>query len=786
MFKAKSRFTAALLTAALSLSFCPAALAAEPEGMTRAQVRDALLTAATDYNPGVTGEDILRGDENGELHLERTVTRAEALVMLERAFGGLPAPVGANARSAFPAEEFTDVPAWAQEELTGVFAAGIVAGTEAGRLSPQQPVSEAQLDALIRRVYALEGTQLKDDFYAAVNKQWLDSSTIPAGQLINGPFYGLSYEVNDQVAQLITGIASTPQEKGTPEAKIAALYHTVTDLEGRNQAGAEPIRKYLDAIENARDLDELLAADALMEEELAFSTLLGFGLMVDLKDSTRYSVIFSSFIPTLSQEFYRAGTPEQKEAYLTYITTLLTLSGLSQEEARIQAELVYEAEAAVSAASLPPQDAGNVDKIYNLYTMAQLQDIFPHVDLERVYAASSLKETDVIGVTDVGAMEAAAAFFDQAHLDTLKALARQALVSITSRYLSQNFTDAAYDFQAVYYGVEGRLSPEELAAAQVQGLLSDYLSHAYVDAYFSPQAKADVENMVYAFIDIYKERLQAQDWMSQETRAMALKKLDTLGVKVGYPDDWSTYLDNADIRTPEEGGTFFSNYTSIQCSAKAEFLLYQDKPVDKAQWVTSPDTVNAFYNATANDITFPAAILQAPLYDVNASREENLGAIGYVIAHEITHAFDNSGAKFDENGNAANWWTAEDYAAFQIKCDAVTAWYEGQESAPGLACSGALTLGENVADLGAVACVVTAAGGLEDPDYDALFRSMAHTWASTASRQTQAALLSADVHAPDKLRVNRVLQTIPQFYETYGIEEGDGMWVSPEERVSIW
>ena len=203
-------------------------------------------------------------------------------------------------------------------------------------------------------------------------------------------------------------------------------------------------------------------------------------------------------------------------------------------------------------------------------------------------------------------------------------------------------------------------------------------------------------------------------------------------------------------------------------------------------WAMSPYTVNACYNASFNDITFPAAILQAPMYDVNASREENLGGIGYVIAHEITHAFDNNGAKFDEKGNAADWWTAEDYAAFQTKCEAVKGWYDGQESAPGITCSGTLTLSENVADLGALQCIVEAAGKLEEPDYEALFRSVARTWASTATRGALERLAVGDVHAADKLRVNRALQTMDLFYEVFDIREGDGMWTEPESRVKVW
>ena len=197
-------------------------------------------------------------------------------------------------------------------------------------------------------------------------------------------------------------------------------------------------------------------------------------------------------------------------------------------------------------------------------------------------------------------------------------------------------------------------------------------------------------------------------------------------------------------------------------------------------------TVNACYVPANNEIVFPAGILQAPLYDVNASREQNLGGIGYVIAHEITHAFDNNGAKFDKNGNAADWWTEEDYAAFQRLCDEVVAYYDGVEAAPGISCSGALTLSENIADLGAAQCILEAAQREDNPDLETLFRSVANTWCSTMPRDTAAYYATLDVHAPDKLRVNRVLQSLDEFYTTFEITEGDGMWLAPENRVSIW
>ena len=778
------RLAAALLVVVLLLG-CTPALAADA-ALTRGEAAQLLLDAAGDYNPDVQLSDIMKGYPDGSTDAGGAVTRVQALVMLERAFGGLETPVGDNARMAIPSQSFTDVPAWAASELSGVLGAGIVAGTGGGRLSPDDAITRQELETLIHRVYALKGTNLKDDFYAAVNKSYLDSSDIPAGLSINGPFYGLSLTVNAQVAQLISDIDSKPQTPGTPEAKIKALYDCVIDTEGRDKAGTEPIRKYLDAIDGAKTLGEIIDADMLMQRELGISTLLGFGLTPDLADSERYIVAFSAAGASMDKDFYANGTEAQYAAYKTYITRLLALTGLSEEQAAAAFEPAYAAEKAIAAASLEPQDYGNVDKIYNIFTLDELQQLFPGVKLGEVYTASGLNPADRIVVTDAGAMKAAAVLFDDAHIDVLKSFARLGLIMSVGATLSHDYLDTSFDFYEAYYGIDARQSSEQIAAQQVQSLMADYLSRAYSEKYFSPEAKADVESMVREFIAIYKQRIMALDWMSDATKAEAVKKLDSMGIKVGYPDSWDTYLDSADIRSPENGGSFFSNTIAIQRAAKAEYLSRQSTGVDKSEWVMQPFTVNACYSASSNDITFPAAILQAPLYDVNAAPEDNLGGIGYIIAHEITHAFDNNGAKFDENGNAADWWTESDYAAFQEKCAAVAEWYDGVEVYPGITCSGELTISENVADLGSAQCVLTAAKQLKTPDLDRLFRAIANTWASTSYRQMREYLAVTDVHAPDKLRCNRVLQTLPEFYETYGITSGDGMWTEPSSRVSVW
>ena len=762
-----------------------AAWAEGTEALTGGEAADLLLAAADGYASGAQRAALLADTPAGPIGEQAALTRINALVMLRRAFGELPAPEGDSARMA-AGIALTDLPDWAREAIGDVLAAGIAVGDSSGQLVPDAPVTRDELTTLIRRVYAYLGGNLRDDFYATINRDWLNASDIPAGLSINGPFYGLTLTVNEQVAALIAGIDAQAQTPGSAEAKIKALYDCVLDTGRREQDGIAPIQAYLDAIASASTLAELMEADALITAELGFPTLLGYGVTTDLANSSQHIVTFSCVGAMMDKDFYLNGTPEQTQIYLGYLETLFALCGLSAEEAQAQARLVYEAEKTVAAASLDPQEYGDVDKIYNLYTPEALNALFPNVDLEPIYAATGMAPTDRILVMDAGALQAAAALFDDAHLDTLKAVAQQGLLLSVGATLNKDFLEASFDFTLAYYGVDARQSDEQIAAQQVQSLLADYLGRAYADAHFSAEAKADVEDMIRGFIAIYKQRLETLDWMSEDTREKAIRKLDTMGIKVGYPDSWETYLDDAEILSPEEGGTFFSNTVAIARASAADAYARQNEPVDKTEWAMYPFTVNACYDVTANDITFPAAILQAPLYDVDAPREANLGGIGYIIAHEITHAFDNNGAKFDENGNSADWWTAEDYAAFQERCDAVVSWYDGQEAYPGIACSGALTLSENVADLGSARCVLTAAKALEAPDLDLLFRSMANTWASTTSRQLRAYLAVADVHAPDKLRCNRVLQTLPEFYEVYGIGPEDGMWTEPESRVSIW
>lgn len=778
------RMLAGMLAAGLMLGSVPSAGAV---GATRGEVAQMVLQAADDYNPGVSLKDILQGDEKGDLREGEPATRAEALVMLQRAFGDLPAPVGDNARNAIPAGDFTDIPFWAKDALADVFEAGIVAGTSETTFDAGSPVTAEQMQRFIGRVYALEGSNPKDDFYAAVNKEALDSSVIPEGQMNSGTLYDMMND-DSRVSGIIEEAAKEKHQKGSPEQKIGDFYNNILDWDARNAAGITPVKPYLEAIDGAQTLDEVLAVADRMKRELYQAGLRTFGLTIDAKDSNRYIVTFSSIAPSLSKDIYEKDGGKEKDAFLKYLKALLVLGGYAEEDAERQAKLYWEADRVLAAAKLEQQDYGNVEKIYNIFTFSELKEMFPKAGLDSAYAISGLAESSQILVSDVGLLKAAAPYFSEEHVDYLKTRLRIELLAGFGGTLNREFQDAAETYQQELLGTSGSITDEYRASQIVQQQFGAEIGRVYAEKYFSPEAKADVEEMVHEFLEIYEQRIRGLGWMSEATKEKAVEKLHSMSIKVGYPDDddWDDSMDAVEIKSVAEGGSYFANMVEIARVTREYLIDMQGKPVDKSIWAMNVYTVNACYIAQFNEIVFPAGILRAPMYDVNNTREQNLGGIGYIIAHEITHAFDNNGAKFGKDGNAEDWWTAEDYAAFQKLCSRVVAHYDGAEGSNGVACKGELTLSENIADLGAAACVTEAAKRMENPDFKQLFETMARSWESTATRSTRQYVAQVDVHAPDKLRVNRVLVNLPEFYEAFDIGPGDGMYVAPEDRVLIW
>ena len=753
--------------------------------VTRGEAADMLLKAADDYNKDVKRSDIIKGyGGDGERHEDLNINRAEALVMLGRAFGKLPELTGHNARVAIKSDGFSDIPDWAREELAPILDSGIAAGTADGVFSPYDDVTKEQMELFIKRTYSLFGTNEKDDFYAAVNKDILNSLEIQPGRAIAGTLYDLGDKSGSEVGDIIDEVAEKGGEKGSKEQKIADFYNSIMDIEGRNRDGIRPIKKYLDLIDKAESVYDLINGQGVFLREICFAPYAAFSVTVDLKDSTKYIPVFGTLEPLMTKSFYTSAEETQKEAYLKYIKTLLEITG--ETDADKKANDFYEFEKTLSAKSYSPEEGGDVDRIYNTFTLDEICDMVQKMDVKAVLEDSGVKEEEKILVTNPESVKEFSRLCNDKNLDVLKTAAKVSMVNGYGGALSSDVTEAADTFNAEYLGIAGSYSDEERAALVLTNTMPDYIGELYAERYFTEEAKQDVLRMVDDIIAVYKERIDKLDWMSSQTKEKAVKKLDKMNIKVGYPDKFDTYLDSTDIKAPADGGSYFKNLVEIAKASRKELISCQGRPVDKTKWAMYPYTVNACYIATSNDITFPAAILQDPMYDKDASYEENLGAIGYIIAHEITHAFDNNGAKFDENGNAADWWTAEDYAEFNKRCEKMVYFYDGEEGIPGVPMNGRQTLSENVSDQGAIQCITEVASKLENPDYKKLYRSAARAWASTKTREYAKYASGIDVHSEDKLRINRTAVSCDEFYDAFGITEDDGMWVAPQDRTVIW
>lgn len=334
-------------------------------------------------------------------------------------------------------------------------------------------------------------------------------------------------------------------------------------------------------------------------------------------------------------------------------------------------------------------------------------------------------------------------------------------------------------------GITGNVSKEEEAVDNVNSMMGMAIGRLYSEKYVPEKTKKDVESITKDIIAVYKKRIDNLDWMSSQTKKNAIDKLDKLKIKIAYPDSWNDYS-KLDIKSYEEGGSLFQNAMTLRIFERDKMFNKINKLVDKDEDQFKPQTVNAFYSATENSIIIPGGIIQGHFYDVNAPKEVNLGGIGVIIGHEISHAFDNTGAQYDSDGNLNNWWTEEDYKEFMQKTQKVANFYSQIEAIPGEKLDGNLTVGENIADIGGVSCLLDILGEMNNANYKAFFESYAVTWRQITTKEYATYALIIDVHSPNKVRVNAVLPQFQKFYDTYGITEKDGMYVKPGDRIGIW
>ena len=754
---------------------------AEDRAATRGEVVEMLLAAADDYNPGVTKEDIIRGYEDGDLREDQSVTRAEALVMLARAFGPLPERKGVNAAQAIPADSFSDIPAWAAETLAPVFEAGLVAGTAPGVFSPNEAVTLHQMELFIRRTYALFGSNERDDFYATANKEHLDNAEVWE---YTGTFYETGDITYSQVGDMLSSLydeVNAGTLTDTRARKLEAYDSSIRDAEGRNAAGIAPIADDLDAIAVAQSVEDLYNLSLLDDTKTGLSLMFDMGYAPNLWDSAHYMLVLEAATPLTTVDVYDGSNPTAYDACVRYLTTLLTLSGKSEDDAARMAENYMTFERSLAEPGAYAETSFSWDEV---------EALFASVDVYGMLQQLGYEDVEQVCVTYPERLQVLAAQLNEASLETIRDYLYTKVIVEAAPYLSEAFTQARSDLNYVLDGSYLQ-NLDAQAVSAVMNDMTDYVSQLYMETYGNDDTVADVRAMCEEMRDAFRTRIEALDWMSDATKEMALRKLEAMDFYIGGPDaaNDASALDEAEILAPEDGGSYFSNAMAIRKAELAADSQLGSMPVNVEQYAwqgIGAIADNWFYEWEVNAVVLPMAGLQAPMYDPTASEEENLAALGWFIAHEITHAFDSTGANYDETGSLSNWWTDADRAQFDALCEEVVAYYDGWECAPGIATDGGLTLIENIADLGAMNCLMDIAATQPDFDYKAFFEKMARILVDTYSREWLAYVAVADPHSAGGVRVNRLLSSCDAFYDTYDVQPGDGMYVAPEDRVGIW
>lgn len=716
---------------------------------------------------------------NGMLLPKEYMTRMELAMVISRSIRELPI--------VRQGQVFSDLSQSQAVIVNMLTKAGLMFGYSNGLFGPNDYVTRDQLTAILSRIAGLANTRPQDDFFYSNNYEWLTTTRLPDGYPSLTAFDEVSIANTNKLKAIVNEIVSKKDQWdfGSKEQKMAALYSTIMDAENRNKDGIRPIEQYLDDIGNVKSVKELLSLMASIEDKTGFNPLFTFSPSVDLLDSTRYSLYGTGLSTVLPASYLNAGNPQVESLYQGFISQLFILCGETEETAAETARMILDLEKLLASNTMSNELSSKIENIYNPYDIDDLAKLFPEIDIRGYIDELGYKDVKTVVIYDKGLMEKTGELFSDENLDTLKTYARYRLIVNTASFLSKDLENTVTAFNATFLGIDSSVSEEDKAFSLIDSVMSDYLGKIYVEKYFTEEAKKDVEDIVSEIIDVYRKRIENLDWMSSTTKEAAISKLNAIKLRIGYPDVWPDSLANVTIRTYEEGSSLLDNIFAITSAAVRESKKLLTKTVDKSHWIVPPHTVNAFYNVTSNEIIFPAGILQEPFYDINASREKNLGGIGAIIAHEVTHAFDNNGAQFDENGNMSNWWTKEDYEEFQKRCQAIIDLFN-IEIGPNAVVSGALTLSENVADIGAMACILDIAKTIPNVNYEELFESYARIWRQTATNAMYSLLTTQDTHSPNRLRVNRVLPIFPEFYDTYGITPDDAMYLAPEKRATIW
>ncbi|WP_407365880.1 M13 family metallopeptidase [Limosilactobacillus oris] len=633
---------------------------------------------------------------------------------------------------------------------------------------------------------AINKDLIKDDLYEAVNGAWIKDAKIPDDKPATGGFNDLVDEIDKQMMADFEDYADGKKTSDDPRFnEMIKLYRVAKKFDLRKKVGPVPLQRLLasvTALDSYADYQKQWKNWVLM----GLPSPVSFDIDADMKNATVYALFVSS--PSLilpDKSYYEPAKKDQHDQLMklwaAMVKELLLKLDYTEEQA---AQLIKEAQAfdALLAPNVKSaEEAADYSKMYNPQTVAELAASTDQLDLAAVIKQLVGATPDKVIVMEPAYFKALNSILKD-HFDLFKSWALINVVRDNASYLDDEMREINGRYSRALSGSKKPVSQQKFAYYLARDIFSQVAGDYYGKTYFGRQAKADVHHMVEQMIAVYKQRLTNNTWLSKATRDKAVLKLDKLGIQVGYPDKIPSLYDHLKV---DELESLIANLNQLSIVASKDMFSRWNKPVDRMRWEMSAATVNAYYHPFKNIIVFPAAILQAPFYSLKQTSSQNYGGIGAVIAHEISHAFDNNGALFDEYGNLNNWWTPEDSAHFKELAQKMIAEFDGLPIA-GQKVNGKLTVSENIADGGGLSCALEAAKEENNFNAQEFFINWATIWRMKATQQYEQLLLSIDVHAPQKLRANVQAQNQADFYTAFGIQSGDQMYKAPEDRVNIW
>lgn len=626
----------------------------------------------------------------------------------------------------------------------------------------------------------------QDNLYLAINSEWMKNNPIPADEPWENSFNKV--DENGRKHLLADFDAFADGNKSIPELKnfdkVVEFYKIARDHDQREKDGAKPIQVDLEFLTNLKSYDDVNQniKKLMVDFELPFSLI----IEPDFKNSSLNVVSFYRGNLILNDKSYYEG--EQKDKLLgvwrKQTLNLLKLDGVQDSAAKDYVENAIELDQQMVKFYQSAEWNSKVENIYNPISVAEFEKKSKIFDLTKLMQDCDFEDSKLVLVTQPSYLDSFDKIFTKDNFAQLKGWLICQFVNNSARYLSKEIRQAAMPLTKAMYGMESLSSDARYAYNRTNQVFYDVVGQYYGQTYLGEEAKADATQMVKNMIKIYEQRLHENTWLSEKTKKEAIKKLENLGLKIGYPDKVQAFYDQFEVTPIAEGGNLYSN-CKVNKRIKAESSFADlHKPVDTSKWDFSAAEANACYDPSFNDITLPALILQKPFYDLHQDRAANYGGFGAVIGHEISHAFDNNGAQFDEKGNMKNWWTKEDFAEFDKHVKEEIALFDGVDIG-GVKINGALTVSENIGDQGGLT-VALEANKAEGGSSKVLLENYARTWETNSKKEFLQLLANSDVHSLPQARVNVQVQCQDEFYKAFDVKPSDGMWLDEDKRVKIW